>query len=182
VFFVIYSVVLCEGFLARRARGDTCPLVVSHRTAEGACGVPHLHLLFRLLLGLGDPLDRDFNLALSVFLLPKRLLRRAVRFVEALGLLEDVLASGESLKDLGDLLGRVEALGLLEDVLASSESLKGLGDLLGDGHRVAARADTSHIGCWFVVLVCWFVSLLVCCNEKQLLSGIKFICQKKNYH
>ena len=47
--------------------------------------------------------------------------------VEALGYLEDVLASSETLKSLGDLLGRVEGLGLLEDVLAASETLERLG-------------------------------------------------------
>ena len=146
---MIDSVVLCEGFLARWARGDTCALVVSLHPAVGADGVSHLRLLFGLLLGLGDSLDRDFNLALSVFLLPKRLLSSTVGFVEALGFLEDVLAPGETLKDLGDLLGCVEALGFLEDVLASGEPLKGLGDLLGNGHRVTTRRDVCH-DCWFV--------------------------------
>ena len=50
--------------------------------------------------------------------------------LDDLGLLEDVHASGEALKRLGDLLG-LDDLGLLEDVHASGEALQRLGDLLG---------------------------------------------------
>ena len=68
--------------------------------------------------------------------------------LDDLRLLEDVHASGEVLKRLGDLLG-LDDLRLLEDVHASGEALKRLGDLLGlDGreHRTQFSGDTLLSG------------------------------------
>ena len=60
-------------------------------------------------------------------------------------LLEDVHASGESLKWLVHLLGGVEALGFLEDVHASGESLERLLLLLGMNHLEGVHGAGSTI-------------------------------------
>ena len=57
------------------------------------------------------------------------------------GLLEDVHTSGEAFQGLGDLLRRVEGLGVLEDVLAAGQSLQRLAP---SSAPHATCSSTSH--------------------------------------